>query len=273
MKDYQNYLVLLERELKQRNYSATTLKIYLSCIKYFLSKIKKEPEKLSRDEIVDFILFLQSKKKAPKTVNLYKMVINFFYKEILHLNITLDIKLSKEVKKLPVVLNKSEIVKIIDSIENIKHKFIVSLSYWAWLRVSEAINLKVWDFDLESLTIHIKWWKWQKDRITIFPEKLKSEIINRSTWKKWSSLLIESERWWKLTTRSLQNIFKKGLDKSWVTKDASFHSLRHSFATHLLENWVDIRYVQELLWHSNIRTTQIYTKVMSPKLKNIKSPL
>ena len=172
MPDYQNYLNMLERELIHRNYSTTTLKIYLSCIKYFLSKIKNKPEELNRDDIIDFILLLQSENKAPKTVNLYKWVISFFYKEILHLNISLDIKLSKEVKKLPVILNKNEILKLIDSIDNIKHKFIISISYWAWLRVSETLNLKVWDFDLESLIIHVKWWKWKKDRITIFPENL-----------------------------------------------------------------------------------------------------
>jgi site-specific recombinase XerD len=84
--------------------------------------------------------------------------------------------------------------------------------------------------------------------------------------------LIESERWWVLTTRTLQKIFNDALKKSWIKKEASFHSLRHSFATHLLENGTDIRYIQELLWHSSIKTTQIYTKVMNTNIRNIKSP-
>jgi site-specific recombinase XerD len=126
---------------------------------------------------------------------------------------------------------------------------------------------------LKNLTIHIKWWKWEKDRITIFSESLKKDIIKLSWIKSWGELLIESERWWKLTTRSLQKIFNEALKKSWIKKEASFHSLRHSFATHLLENWTDIRYIQELLGHSSIKTTQIYTKVMNTKIKNIKSPL
>ncbi len=267
------YLNKLEREILLRWYSWTTKDIYMSCIKHFLLKIKDKPENLNRDDLVDFILYLQKNKKAPKTINLYKMVINFFYKKVLKLDLELNIKLSKEAKKLPVILNKIEIEKIINSIKNSKHKFIIAIAYWAGLRVSEVVNLKTWDFDLENLTIHIKWAKWNKDRITIFPEKLKNEIIKRTAWKKWNDLLIESERWWKLTTRSLQNIFQKACNIVWIKKDVSFHNLRHSFATHLLENWVDIRYVQELLWHSNIRTTQIYTKVMSPNIKNIKSPL
>jgi site-specific recombinase XerD len=86
-------------------------------------------------------------------------------------------------------------------------------------------------------------------------------------------VIFNSQRWWKLNVRSLQNIFKKTLKKAWIKKNATFHSLRHSFATHLLENWTDIRYIQDLLWHSNLQTTQIYTKVMNPKINNIKSPL
>ncbi len=92
-------------------------------------------------------------------------------------------------------------------------------------------------------------------------------------YKEKNDYLIESERGWKLTTRTLQKIFIEALKKSWIKKDATFHSLRHSFATHLLENGTDIRYIQELLWHSSIKTTQIYTKVINPTLKNISSPL
>jgi len=269
----EKYLQKLERELKLRNYSFQTIKGYKTCIKYFLEKLKKDPEKIIEDEITSFLLFLQEKKKAPKTINLYKQAIKFFFNEILKSDLKLDIKFSKEAKKLPIVLTKNEILEIIKNIKNLKHKFIISLWYWAWLRISEIVNLKVWDFDLENLTIHIKWAKWQKDRITIFPKKLKKDIIKLSWLKKGNELLIESERWGKLTTRSLQKIFTEWLKKSWIKKQASFHSLRHSFATHLLENWVDIRYIQELLWHANIKTTQIYTKVMNPKINNIKSPL
>ena len=263
----------LENECKLRNYSAQTIKSYKICIKLFLKKIGKDANNIKENEIIDFLLFLQDQKKAPKTINLYKQVIKFFFKEVVKSKIEINIHFSKDVKKLPIILTKSEIIEIIENIKNAKHKLIISLWYWAWLRVSEIISLKVWDFDLENLTIHIKWGKWWKDRITIFPEKLKVDIIKLSWLKNWDDLLIESERWWKLTTTSLQKVFKKALNKAWIKKQATFHSLRHSFATHLLENWTDIRYIQNLLWHSNIQTTQIYTKVMNPKINNIKSPL
>lgn len=273
MINFQNYLQKLERELKYRNYSPKTIKAYSTCIKYFLEKINKDPVIIIRDEIIDFLLFLQSSKKSPKTINLYKEAIKFFYREVLKTEQDLDIKFSREAKKLPIVLTKNEIISIIENIKNEKHKFIISLSYSAGLRVSDVINLRVWDFDLENLTLHIKWWKGDKDRITIFSESLKKDIVKLSQLKKWNELLIESERWWKLTTRTLQKIFSDALNKSKIKKWATFHSLRHSFATHLLENGTDIRYIQELLGHSNIKTTQIYTQVMNKNLKNIKSPL
>lgn len=193
MMNFQENLFKLERELKLRNYSFQTIKVYKTCVKYFLEKTKKEVNKISKDEIIDFLLFLQDKKKAPKTINLYKESIKFFFNEVLKSNLNLGIHFSKEAKKLPIVLTKNEILEIIKNIKNKKHKFIISLAYGAGLRVSEIINLRVWDFDLENLTIHIKWWKWAKDRITIFPEGLKKDIVKLSELKNWDELLYESQ--------------------------------------------------------------------------------
>ncbi len=273
MFEIQKLLRDLEVDLKLRNYSYQTIKSYKNCIRYFLKSFKKSPKDITENDIINFLLKLQDNKKSPKTINLYKESIKYLYKEILKKTLNINLRFSKQAKKLPIVLTKNEILQIIKQIKNPKHKFIIALSYWAWLRVSDIINLKVWDFDLENLTIHIKWWKWAKDRITIFPESLKRAILKLSWLKSSTSLLIESERWWKLTTRSVQKIFADALKRTKIKKKATFHSLRHSFATHLLENWTDIRYIQDLLWHASIQTTQIYTKVMNPKINNIKSPL
>jgi site-specific recombinase XerD len=139
--------------------------------------------------------------------------------------------------------------------------------------VSEIVNLKVKDIDLDELILHLKMSKGRKDRITIMPEKLKSHLQNLIAGKNMNEFVFSSERGGKLTTRTAQTVFAVALKKSGVKKQATFHSLRHSFATHLLENGVDVRYVQELLGHKNIQTTQVYTKVTNPRLKNIKSPL
>lgn len=125
----QNYLLELERGLKYRNYSPRTTEVYTTCINYFLKHIKNDITKISKDIIIDFILHLQSKNKAPKTINLYKDSIKFFTKEILKLDLDFDIKLSKEAKKLPIVLSKEEILKILEITKNPKHKLLLSLSY------------------------------------------------------------------------------------------------------------------------------------------------
>jgi site-specific recombinase XerD len=121
--------------------------------------------------------------------------------------------------------------------------------------------------------VHVKNAKGKKDRITILPKKLENDLRNIIVGKKPNDFVFTSNRGGKLTTTSLQKMFRKSLQKADIKKSATFHSLRHSFATHLLENGTDVRYVQELLGHANIRTTQIYTQVTNPKLKNIKSPL
>ncbi|MCX6800459.1 MAG: tyrosine-type recombinase/integrase, partial [Candidatus Falkowbacteria bacterium] len=156
---------------------------------------------------------------------------------------------------------------------NKKHSLMIALAYASGLRVSEVVSLKVKDLNLLEFTIHLKSTKGDKDRITILPEKLIKDIENMIMHKSLNDYVFSSERGGKLTERTAQKIFENALQKSGIKKDATFHSLRHSFATHLLENGVDIRYVQELLGHQNIRTTQIYTHITNPSLKNIKSPL
>jgi site-specific recombinase XerD len=126
---------------------------------------------------------------------------------------------------------------------------------------------------LDELTLHIKQAKGSKDRISILPEKLREQLGELMIGKDSEEYVFESERGGCLTTRTAQIVFAKTLKSVGIKKNATFHSLRHSFATHLLENGVDIRHVQKLLGHANIRTTQLYTKVTNPQLKNIRSPL
>ncbi|MFH1712996.1 MAG: tyrosine-type recombinase/integrase, partial [Candidatus Jacksonbacteria bacterium] len=223
--------------------------------------------------IKNFLLKKQQKNYSPQTINLYLNAIKFFYREIIKSPQKIDLKFAKRNNKLPVVLLRQDISKIIETTQNAKHKLLISLSYGAGLRVSEAINLKVQDVDLQDLTIHLKLAKGKKDRLTVFPEKLVSDIKNLIAGKNKIDFVFASERGGKLTARTAQKVFENSLKKASINKQATFHSLRHSFATHLLENGVDVRYVQELLGHQNIRTTQIYTKVTNPALKKIKSPL
>lgn len=268
----ENYLKQVKNELKLRNYSNKTIKSYLVCIDDYLRTKKDNIQFVDIDFIRKFLLKKKENGLSSNTINVYLHSIKFFYSDIVKLNFKIDLKFAKTASKLPVVLSRNEIKLIINQIVNLKHRLLVSLAYAAGFRVSEVTNLRIKDINIDELTIHIKGAKGNKDRITIFPEKLKNDIINLIISMDKNDYLFASERGGKLSERTAQKVFENALRKSGIQKDATFHSLRHSFATHLLENGVDVRYVQELLGHQNIRTTQIYTHVMNPSLKNIKSP-
>lgn len=269
----QTELQKTERELKIKNYSSKTIKSYLYGLKEYFSFKENNLAELDQNNIKNFLLHCEQKHISPQSRNLFLNAIKFYYRNILRNTQKIEIQSAKRPKGLPVVLSRIEIRKIIESSKNPKHKLLLSLAYGAGLRVSETISLKVLDLDLDELTIHIKKAKGQKDRISVLPERLTNDLKNIIAGKTKNDFVFASERGGALTIRTAQKVFENALKNSGIAKDATFHSLRHSFATHLLENGTDVRYVQELLGHQNIRTTQRYTQVTNPQLKNIKSPL
>jgi site-specific recombinase XerD len=269
----QDLLSNIENELKLRNYSRKTILAYTRCLHSYFRYIKNITKESDISKIKAYLLLKQEDGQSSQTINLYLNAIKYFYKNIAKNPTPIDIKFAKKSNKLPIVLGRQEISNIIRSIDNDKHRMMIALAYGAGLRVSEVVHLRVSDIDFDELTIHIKLAKGKKDRITVLPEKLKEGLLVFIRGKEGSDYVFESNRNGKLTERTAQIIFEKALLASGIKKQATFHSLRHSFATHLLENGVDVRYVQELLGHANIRTTQLYTKVTNPMLKQIKSPL
>lgn len=267
------YLKKLEDELRLRKYSLKTVKSYVGCVAEYLRAKQNNLDSVDVDFTKQYLLSKIDKGMSSQTINQSLQAINFFCWNVLKFHGKIDIKFAKTPSKLPIVLSRNEIGNIINNIPNQKHKLMISLAYGAGLRVSEAVNLQVKDVNLTELTLHLKGAKGNKDRITILPEKLVENINKLILNKDLNDFVFASERGGKLTERTAQKVFENALQKSGIQKDATFHSLRHSFATHLLENGVDVRYVQELLGHANIRTTQLYTKVTNPSLKNIKSPL
>jgi site-specific recombinase XerD len=269
----QTELQKTERELKIKNYSSKTIKSYLYGLRKYFSFKGEYLFELDQENIRNFLLHCEQKHISPQSRNLFLNAIKFYYRNVVRNPQKIEIQSAKEPKSLPVVLSRSEIGIILESSKNPKHKLLLSLAYGSGMRVSEVIALKVQDLDFEELTIHIKHAKGQKDRISVMPERLVDDLKNLFSGKTKNDLVFASERGGMLTTRTAQKVFENALLVSGIKKGATFHSLRHSFATHLLENGTDVRYVQELLGHQNIRTTQIYTQVTNPKLKNIKSPL
>lgn len=265
-------LAAARNELALRNYSPKTIRNYLACLQEYFSKTPTY-HRYNPDDVQRFLLEKQVKGYAPQTIGLYLNAIKFFYGQVLKIAQKIDFRFPKRSQKLPIVLSREEITRIMHALRNKKHRLIVALAYGAGLRVSEVVSLKVRDVDLEQGMIHLKMAKGKKDRLTILPAKLKTDLWRATMEKYPNDFVFESERGGRLTERTAQIVFKRAMRRASILKPATFHSLRHSFATHLLEDGTDIRYVQKLLGHQNIRTTQLYTQVTVHALQKIKSPI
>ncbi len=264
----------LEIELKIRGFSKRTVDSYIYHNKKFLDFIKKEPGNVDENDAKHYIAHLMSDKKyRPSSINLAISSLKFFYSQILQNNAFNRVKAQKLEKKLPTVLTKEEIKKLLNAIENPKHKLLVEFMYSSGLRVSECINLKIDDLDFSEKTGKIKHGKGNKERYIILSDNLISHLNEYLKNKKDNSNYIFSIKNRPITVRQAQKVVKEAAKRAGIKKRVFCHALRSSFATHLLEAGTDIRVIQELLGHSDLSTTQIYTKVSTQQLKKVKSPL
>jgi len=269
-----NPLSSLAQELIIRGFSARTIKQYIAHNQHFLRFVGKSAREVGTEDIKNYLLYLRVQEGYSNTsLNNVISALKFYYAGILKRKLFYGIKRPKRERYLPVVLTRQEIVRILDGIQNRKHRLLIAVAYGAGLRVGEVVRLRVRDIDLETLTIHVRDAKGAKDRITIFPEKVAVEMRASMSGKEAGDYVFANMRGGALTSRTAQKIFEQAYVAAGVQKSATFHSLRHSFATHVLENGVDARYVQELLGHQSIRTTQHYMHVTNPQLRNIRSPL
>lgn len=261
----------LEIEMKLRGFSEKTIKSYLLYNQKFLEYIEKSPENVTEDDIKEFMAHKMEDSVTNGSLSFIKSALKFYYDEILGKNFSW-IKTPRQTKALPVVLTKNEIKDLIDSTENEKHKLLIELLYSTGLRLNECINLKYSDLDIKENIGWVRKGKGSKDRIFIISETFKNDLI-RYKEKKGAGEYIFTVSGRKMSPRGIQYAIKVSVERAGIDKDVHVHTLRHSFATHLLENGVDIRKIQQLLGHSNLQTTQIYTQVSSEEIKKIKSPL
>jgi len=266
----------MDNELKLNGYSPKTRKAYLGHIKRFIDFNFKVTKDLDGENIRKYLLFLlETKEGTHSYVNQAVSAIKFFFQKVLkQYDIIINIPRPKREYKLPVVLSQQEVFKILNGVENYKHRAILFLTYSAGLRVGEVVRLKVEDISSERKLIHIRQGKGKKDRYTVLSDialNILREYFKKYSPEKW---LFPGEAEEKhLTERTVQRIFEKALLKSGVSKKVSVHSLRHSFATPLLEGGTDLRYIQELLGHKSSKTTEIYTHVSEKDIGKIESPL
>ena len=255
-------------ELKLKGFSEQTLRNYLFFIEKFLIFTNKPIEQLNQDDAKSYLASLFDK-KSRATISLAGSSLRSFY-STLNKSIS-NITLPKKQNKLPVVLTKEEVKKLIDSAQTRKSKLIISFLYSSGLRVSELVNLKIKDLDLQEKIGWVRKGKGGKDRIFTISENLMSELNKYIDEHKDHQYLFSKDK--PLTTRNIQKIIQITTKKADINKKITPHTLRHSFATHLLESGVNIRIIQELLGHANLSTTQIYTHISQEQIKKIKNPL
>lgn len=270
-------LTEMKRMMRLKNYSHKTIKSYVSCLRTFVQFFKqRNPRELAGEEIRTFLLHLMDVEEfSAASVNQTINAIRFYYVEYLKKPFAVgDIPRPRNEKKLPVVLDKEEIKCIFEAVKNIKHKALLMITYSGGLRVGEVVRLQLEDIDSKRMAIHVHKAKGRKDRYTILGKKtleVLREYYKRFRPTRW--LFDGQQSGHHLTERSAQEVFKDAVERASIHKRVSIHSLRHSFATHLLEAGVDIRYIQELLGHRSLKTTEIYTHVSRQKLSEIQNPI
>lgn len=269
----EEFLKKLEVELKISKNSEYTLKNYIKSNKQLFDFTKKTPEEMNEDDVKIYLAEKLNSSSSSSTI-LFLSAIKYAYSSILKKDITASIKRPKKEKKIPNVLTKKEILEILDVFDTPKSKLMISMLYACGMRVSELTKLKINDLDFNEKTGFIKQAKGKKDRMFNIPSFLLNDLQKQTDIQKQKNqeyLFTGSKG--PLTSRNIQKMLSLAASKTNIKKGVHPHTLRHSFATHLLENGIDIRKIQELLGHSDLSTTQIYTHISSEELKKIKSPL
>lgn len=269
---------LFVQKLKIQRYADSSIKNYVSVINQFLQIAKRKydkPQDILSKDIEKYVYWQVNNRKI--SLSYQRMIvagIDKFYSLVLNENKNIKhLYPTRKKKSLPKHISQKEVKLIIEKTINIKHKCIISLIYGAGLRLGELLNIKVSDIDSENMRIFIENAKGGKDRMALLPASLLKNL--RIYYKKHSpkDYLFEGNKGGKYSQKSVQNIVRNAALLAQVDKNVTPHTLRHSFATHLLESGTDIRIIQELLGHNSIKTTQIYTHITNISKNQVKSPL
>lgn len=264
----------VRRECKRRRYSDQTIKTYIYCINRFLKSTKKTIDKISKKDVRLFLEELSDKGRSGNTMNVYHMAIRFLFQDVLDKRMWIDIEYSRVPEKIPVVLTKIEVKSLFDVISNEKHRIMVEFMYSAGLRVSELVNMKVKDIDFGKGYGFVRGGKGNKDRLFVVSSKIEPKLVElvKSEGLKKDDFLFTSSRKREYSTKSVNVILKEATHAAGIHKNVHPHTLRHSFATHLIEEGYSVTEVQSILGHKSPETSMIYIHVASPTMNNIRSP-
>jgi site-specific recombinase XerD len=267
---------LMDRELRIRGLAENTRKSYLETMTHLVRHFMRPPDQLTAEDVKQFQLFLTQKRRVSwSTFNLRVCAIRFFYRHVLPVPWDVEqIPYQRTGKKLPLVLSGEEVVALLDAATNLKHRAILMTLYAAGLRASEAVHLRPPDIDSQRMMIRVTQGKGHKDRYVMLSAQLLETL--RRYWRQRrpdSWLFPGQDPGGPLTCGTVHRFFADLKNRAGIRKPASPHSLRHSFATHLLERGVNIRVIQRLLGHRSLRSTEIYTHVAATYVRDTRSPL
>jgi integrase/recombinase XerD len=263
-----NYLESFQRELKNRNYALNTKRMYVKSLEKFL-EFAKGTDFPPEERISKFLEGLQSVEGRRISWNSIKL----FYEIVLKKECPYQLDKMRHRRRLPSFLYKDDVLSVLEQIKNPKHKLMISMLFGSGLRVGELVKIRIRDVDFDSLTVRIVNAKQNKDRITVFSEGLVEGLKSLVKGRDPKAHLFQTQNNEMYTKRTVQTVFRRAFDSSGIQKKASCHTLRHSFATALLTNGIDIRSIKDLLGHKSIKTTMIYLHVTERSSKKIKSPL
>jgi integrase/recombinase XerD len=271
-----NEIQQLINQLQLFGYSSNTIRTYVQDFAQYLYFLQEKPAKYgSITDVQNFLLYcINTLKLAENTLHSRINGIKFYYEKVLHQpQLLLDLPRPKKQLILPKALHLTEVKRLLEKTDNLKHNTILKLIYGMGLRVSEIINIKIEHIDSKSMRVFIVRGKGKKDRYVNLPESILPQLRDYYKTYKPKEYLFEGQYGGAYSVRSVQQIFNEAVKKANIIKKVGVHSLRHSFATHLLENGTDIRFIQDLLGHSDIKTTLVYTQVTDNSLRKIVSPL
>lgn len=263
-------------DMQLRGMSLGVQKGYTSRVKMFLKFYDRPIADLDENEVRVFLIYLVNKKKlSPGTVNIYNSALKFFYETTLQREWNQkNLPRLKEPKKLPAILSQQEVQSLFDATENLKHRCMLMTVYSSGLRVSEVAKLKITDIDSKNMQIFIREGKGKKDRYTLLSQT-NLEVL-REYWKQYrpSDWLFEGHKnGTHITVRTVQKILQDAKNKAGIKKSICVHTLRHCFATHLLEADTNLYHIKQLLGHTSLQTTSRYIHLMRMDVLKVKSPL
>ncbi|MEL1136582.1 tyrosine-type recombinase/integrase [Desulfitobacterium sp. THU1] len=269
------HLQKMKIEMELRGLSSQTQRHYLSHLRMLEKHFNKLAPEVSPDELKLYLYYRIKSGISYSNINISCNAFKLFFNKVLSLSWSDDVIVRpKRPKSLPHVLSQDEILTILHQINNLKHKTILLTTYSSGLRISETLNLRVSDIDSESMLIRVNQGKGNKDRLTVLSlENLKQLRLYWKLYRPKDLLFPGPIEGKPLATRNIQHVFQQAKSKSGVTKPGSVHTLRHSFATHLLEDRADLRTIQMLMGHSDISTTSKYIHLSTAHLASVRSPL